>query len=249
MLFRKKTTPITDFFSGSFVDIHSHLLPGIDDGAKDMENSIALISKMYSLGIKNFITTPHVLGEVYPNSSEAILQKLSEVKAELKKREIGDIFLHAAAEYMMDEQFSIRLQKNDILTLKDNYILVEMSFFSPPMNLYDILFDIQLKEYKPILAHPERYVFYHSDFENFYKLKKSGCLFQLNLLSLTEQYGKEVKKTSEKLLRLGLYDFVGTDTHHFNHLKLLESITNKKIKSKLEQLLKNNEMFLNKKER
>lgn len=233
MLFRKKTTPITDFFSDSFVDIHSHLLPGIDDGAKDMENSIALISKMYSLGIKNFITTPHILGEMYPNSSKLILEKLSDVKAELNKRGLDEVYIHAAAEYMMDEQFSIRLKENDILTLKDNFILVEMSFFSAPMNLYDILFEIQLKGYKPILAHPERYIFYHSDFESYYKLKKAGCLFQLNLLSLTEQYGKEIKKTSERLLKLGLYDFVGTDTHHVGHLKLLESIYTSKSENKL----------------
>ncbi len=244
MIFKKKTIPLTDFFSDSFVDIHSHLLPGIDDGAKNLENSIALISKMRSFGIKNFITTPHVLGDIYPNSSETIHTKLQEVKTELANRNLHDISLHAAAEYMMDEQFSIRLENNDILTLKDHYILVEMSFFSAPMNLYDILFEIQLKEYKPILAHPERYLFYHSDFENYYKLKKAGCLFQLNLLSLTEQYGKEVKKTSEKLLKLGLYDFVGTDTHHFNHLKLLESISNVKTKKKIETLLKNNELFL-----
>lgn len=244
MIFKKKIIPITDFFSDSFVDIHSHLLPEIDDGAKDLENSIALISKMHSFGIKNFITTPHVLGDVYPNSSETINAKLEEVRVELTNRGFNDIYLHAAAEYMMDEQFSARLEKNDILTLKDNYILVEMSFFSAPMNLYDILFEVQLKGYKPILAHPERYLFYHSDFENYYKLKKAGCLFQLNLLSLTEQYGKEVKKTSEKLLKLGLYDFVGTDTHHFNHLKLLESISNIKTKIKIEKLFKNNEIFL-----
>ncbi|MFY0604930.1 MAG: histidinol phosphatase [Flavobacteriaceae bacterium] len=244
MLFRKKKLPITNFFNDSFVDIHSHLLPGIDDGAKNLEDSIALISKMHSFGIKNFITTPHVLGDVYPNSSDTIKEKLEEVKAELINRGLNDIFIHAAAEYMMDEQFSTRLEKNDILALKDNFILVEMSFFSAPLNLYDILFEIQMKQYKPILAHPERYLFYHSDFENYYKLKKSGCLFQLNLLSLTEQYGKEVKKTSEKLLKLGMYDFVGTDTHHHNHLKLLESISNIKTKNKIEHLLKNNQLFL-----
>lgn len=244
VFFKKKKQPTINLFDENFVDIHSHLLPGIDDGAKDLDNSIDLIEKMSSFGIRNFITTPHVLGDVYPNSTETINAKLQEVKTALANRNLNDISLHAAAEYMMDEQFSIRLENNDILTLKDNYILVEMSFFSAPMNLYDILFEIQLKSYKPILAHPERYLFYHSDFENYYKLKKAGCLFQLNLLSLTEQYGKEVKKTSEKLLKLGLYDFVGTDTHHFNHLKLLESISNIKTKNKLEKLLKNNELFL-----
>lgn len=243
LFFKKKEVPLTDIFSDNFVDIHSHLLPGIDDGAKNLNHSIDLILRMRSYGIKNFITTPHVLGDVYPNSSETIKQKVLEVNNELSKRGIRDINFRAAAEYMMDEQFSNRLTNNDILTLKDNLILVEMSYFNAPINLYDILFDIQLKGYKPVLAHPERYNFYHNDFENYYKLKKAGCLFQLNLLSLTEQYGKNVQKTSHKLLKEGLYDFVGTDTHHNNHLELLKKIGTKNNLKMINQLLKNNEKF------
>ena len=124
---------------------------------------------MHSYGIKNFITTPHVLGDVYPNSSSTIKGKLELVKDELIKQGFYDVNINAAAEYMMDEQFVERLKVDDILTLKDNYILVEMSYFNAPYNLYDILFEIQLKGYKPVLAHPERYNFYHKDFQNFYK--------------------------------------------------------------------------------
>ena len=196
LFFKKKEILLNEVFPAGFVDIHSHLLPGIDDGAKDLENSISLISKMYSYGIKNFITTPHVLGDVYPNSTETIKNKLSEVRSTLKEQGFNDVKIEAAAEYMIDEQFLERLEQDDILTLKDNFILVEMSYFNAPFNLYDILFEIQLKGYKPVLAHPERYAFYHNDFENFYKLKKAGCVFQLNLLSLTEQYGKGVQKCS-----------------------------------------------------
>ena len=244
MLFFKKKIPLTDFFTDGFVDIHSHLLPGIDDGAKDMDTSIALLLKMTSYGIKNFITTPHVLGNVYPNSSEVIKQKLAAVKKELEKREIKGISIQAAAEYMLDEEFSALLDQKDILVLKDNYILVEMSYFSAPINLYELLFKIQLKGYKPVLAHPERYNFYHTDFKNYYKLKQAGCLFQLNLLSLTDQYGKGVQKTSEKLLKENLYDFVGTDTHHQNHLELLPKIGTKKTLEKIKHLLNNNKKFL-----
>lgn len=243
LFFKKKEIPLTDVFTDDFVDIHSHLLPGIDDGAKDLNHSIDLILRMRSYGIKNFITTPHVLGNVYPNSSEIIQSKLNEVKEELIKRNIKDITIRAAAEYMMDEQFCLRLEKNDILTLKDNLILVEMSYFNAPINLYEILFDIQLKGYKPVLAHPERYNFYHSNFENYYKLKKAGCKFQLNLLSLTEQYGKHVQKTSFKLLKEGLYDFVGTDTHHNNHLELLKKVGTKSNIKMISKLLKNNSLF------
>jgi tyrosine-protein phosphatase YwqE len=244
MLFFKKKIPLTDFFTDGFVDIHSHVLPGIDDGAKDMDTSIALLLKMASYGIKNFITTPHVLGSVYPNSSEVIKQKLAAVKKELEKREIKGISIQAAAEYMLDGEFSALLDQKDILVLKDNYVLVEMSYFSAPINLYELLFKIQLKGYKPVLAHPERYNFYHTDFKSYYKLKQAGCLFQLNLLSLTDQYGKGVQKTSEKLLKENLYDFVGTDTHHQNHLELLPKIGTKKTLEKIKHLLNNNKKFL-----
>ena len=241
---RKKKIEITNFFSANFIDIHSHLLPGIDDGAKDLDHSINLIQTMRSYGIKNFITTPHVLGDVYPNSSDTIREKLQEVQAELKQRGLEDVQISAAAEYMLDEQFSDLLEEDDILTLKDNFILVEMSYFSAPINLYEIIFDIQLKGYKPILAHPERYNFYHNDFENYYKLKKAGCLFQLNFLSLTEQYGKYVQQISQKLLKLNMYDFVGTDTHHSKHLDLLKTLATDKNKKSLELIMNNNAKLL-----
>lgn len=243
--FKKKEIPLIDFFTNNFVDIHSHLLPGIDDGAKNIDNSVELILKMYSYGIKNFITTPHVLGDVYPNSSETIKSKLEEVRTALKNKGYSDIKINAAAEYMMDEQFIDRLKANDILTLKGNYILVEMSYFNAPMNLYDVLFDIQLKGYKPVLAHPERYNFFHNDLQNYHKLKKAGCLFQLNLLSLTEQYGKNVQKIINELLKQNLYDFVGSDTHHKNHLQLLKKIGTQKNLKKIKHLLDNNSKVFN----
>ena len=243
LFFQKKKIPLATFFKNDFVDIHSHLLPGIDDGAKNLADTIALILKMASYGIKNFITTPHVLGSVYPNSTAVIRQKLAEVQQELKRREINDISIRAAAEYMLDEQFSELLKKEDILVLKDNFILVEMSYFNAPINLYEMLFEIQLKGYKPILAHPERYGFYHTNFESYYKLKKAGCLFQLNLLSLTEHYGKGVQKVTKKLLKENLYDFVGTDAHHQGHLELLQEIGTQKNLKKIKPLLENNKKF------
>ncbi|APZ46558.1 histidinol phosphatase [Polaribacter reichenbachii] len=243
--FKNKAIPLNEFFPERFIDIHSHLLPGIDDGAKDLDNSIELIQKMASYGIKNFITTPHILGDLYPNTPEIIRAKLKEVRDELKNRNLTDISIDAAAEYMMDEQFSILLKEDrEILTLKDNLVLVEMSYFSPPNNLFDILFQLGLKEYKPVLAHPERYVSYHNNFRIFQKLKNAGCLFQLNLLSLTENYGKGVQKTAERLLKENLYDFVGTDTHHFNHIKGLQKISTQKNLKKIETLLNNNANFL-----
>jgi protein-tyrosine phosphatase len=238
LFFKKKKIPLNEFFPKGFVDIHSHLLPGIDDGAKDLETSIALIQKMASYGIKNFITTPHILGDVYPNTPEVIKRKLKEVTDELKRRNLLDISISAAAEYMMDEKFTDLIEKEQLLTLKDNLVLVEMSYFSPPINLYEILFQLQLKGYKPILAHPERYNTYHNNFKEYYKLKRAGCLFQLNLLSLTEHYGKHIQKTTEKLLKENMYDFVGTDVHHHQHLETLQKIGTLKNLKSIEDLMK-----------
>ncbi|MAD96978.1 MAG: histidinol phosphatase [Flavobacteriaceae bacterium] len=244
IFFKKRNIQLNDFFPEGFVDIHSHLLPGIDDGAKDLDHSIELIKKMASYGIKNIITTPHVLGDVYPNTSKIITSKLEEVQTELKNRGMKDIKLRAAAEYMMDEQFVELLKKKDLLTLKDNYILVEMSYFSPPLNLYDILFEIQLQGYKPILAHPERYITYHKNYKEYQKLKASGCLFQLNLLALSGYYGEAVKRVTKLLLEDNFYDLVGTDSHHKRHLENLKGIGSKKIQKQIKEIVRNNiELF------
>lgn len=242
--FKKKQIPLDQFFPEGFVDIHSHLLPGIDDGAKNMDETIALLQKMSSYGIKHFITTPHILGNVYPNTPKIIQQQLQLVQDEFLKRNLTDFSIQAAAEYMIDERFMDILEKDPLLTLKDNFVLVEMSYYSPPLQLYDALFQMQLKGYKPILAHPERYFSYHHDFRSYYKLKTAGCLFQLNLLSLTEHYGKYVQNIAKKLLRENLYDFVGSDTHHVNHLELLPKIGTQKNLKRIEHLLLNNKKFL-----
>ena len=228
-MFFKKKILFSAMFTDQFVDIHSHLLPGIDDGAKNLEQSILLIEQLRAIGIKQFITTPHILGEVYPNTPEIIKERLQLVKKELLKRGINDVNIEAAAEYMLDDRFYKLLQERNLLTLKDNYLLVECSFFNPPINLREILFEIQLAGYRPILAHPERYVFWHKNYEMFETLKSAGCLFQLNLLSLTKHYGKEVYKTSEYLIKKGMIDFVGTDTHHIHHIELLQQEGDAKI--------------------
>ncbi|MEN8804276.1 MAG: CpsB/CapC family capsule biosynthesis tyrosine phosphatase [Wenyingzhuangia sp.] len=238
-IFNKKID-VKELFPEGFVDIHSHLLPGIDDGAKSIENSVELIEKMFKRGIQNFRTTPHVLGSVWENSSLTIKEKEKELKTALIEKGHHDIQIHAAAEYMLDEHFSKLLGQDDILVLKEKYILVEMSYFNPPFNLDDILFQIQIKGYTPILAHPERYSFYHNT-DQYAKLIEAGCLFQLNLLSLiAEQYGKQVTKTAYDLLKKGMYTFVGTDVHHKNHVRLINAIANKKNKKMLMPLFENN---------
>lgn len=240
LFFKKKEIPLTEFFPKGMVDIHSHLLPGIDDGAKDVTDSMALIERMASFGITRFVTTPHILGDLYPNTPEIIQEKLALVKEALNAKGWHHIHISAAAEYMLDEQFAVLLATGTLLPLKDNLVLVEMSYFSPPINLFEILFELQLKGYKPVLAHPERYFTYHNSLKTYYKLKTAGCLFQLNLLSLTAHYGKPVQKTAHYLLKEHLYDFVGTDTHHQQHLDLLQRIGTKENLKLLERILQEN---------
>lgn len=229
--------------------MHSHLLPGIDDGAKSLDETVFMIEKMYNDGIKNFITTPHVMGGVWENSSQVIKEKEKLVLSALKQKGFTDVKLHACAEYMLDEHFEILLEKGDILTLNKNYILIEMSFFCPPINLEKILTKIKDKGYIPVLAHPERYAFYHQNISIYKKLLDVGCLFQLNLLSLTGHYGKQVTKIANRLLSEGWYHFTGSDAHHKHHLHLLDTIATAKNQKKLDSLFRNNvKIFSNEKE-
>lgn len=240
MLFFKKSTPIlSDLIPDHYVDIHSHLLPGIDDGAKNFEETISLIDQLKKIGFSQFITTPHSITGIWDNTFASITAKQEETNQVLK-----DTHLKAAAEYMMDSFFFDRIKKEEkLLTLKENYVLVEMSYLNAPIQLYDIIFEIQIQGYKPILAHPERYLFYNNNFEEFYKLKKSGCLFQLNLLSATGYYGVGVTKITQKLLDANLYDFVGSDVHHQKHVQSLSTKIVIKNHQQLIPLMENNSFF------
>ncbi|UMB53553.1 histidinol phosphatase [Lutibacter sp. A64] len=242
--FKKNKQPITTLFSKTYIDIHSHLLPNIDDGSKSFEDSTELIQKLSSFGIKNFVTTPHVMDGVWNNTSKDIQQKLFELTNYLKSHGLEDINIRAAAEYMIDNNFEKLLSNKDLLPIKDQYILVELSYFNPPINLNEILFNIQIAGYKPILAHPERYIFYHTNYNKYHELKELGCLFQLNLLSLSQHYGSKVNKITERLLKDNLIDFTGTDTHNIRHLNTLETINNGKLLKLITPILENNAKLL-----
>ncbi|MEK8180245.1 CpsB/CapC family capsule biosynthesis tyrosine phosphatase [Flavobacterium buctense] len=241
-LFKPKPT-LCDLIPNNHIDIHSHLLPGIDDGATSLENSLALIHQMSEMGFKNIITTPHIISNVWNNSESSILKKQLEVSNYLQEKNEITSF-KAAAEYMMDDSFLKRIGTEKLLTLKDNYVLVEMSYLSPPIQLYDIIFEIQLAGYKPILAHPERYLFYHLNFKEYYKLKNAGCLFQLNLIATVDYYGKNVRLITDKLLSNDYYDFVGSDIHHQNHINAFKNKVKVKSLLQLEKAIHNNLFFL-----
>lgn len=221
--FKKKKKEYSIDFEAVGVDIHSHLIPGVDDGAKDLDDSIALIRGLQDLGFKKIITTPHVYQDYYPNTSDRLLAGLDTLRNGLKAANVN-IEVECAAEYYMDEVFESLLDKKELLTFGDNHVLVEMSFFQEANKLDDYLFRMQVNGYTPILAHPERYTYYIKNFNRFADLKTRGCRLQLNLLSLTGHYGKEVKDLALKILEAGLYDFVGTDTHNLNHIEKLATL-------------------------
>ncbi|TGV03963.1 tyrosine-protein phosphatase [Flavivirga rizhaonensis] len=233
--FFSKKLFLKDLLEG-FVDIHNHILPGIDDGAKSVEEALYLIKKMKELGIKQFIPTPHIMQDFYPNTDETIGNAYYVLLEALDT----EITLNPAAEYMLDSHFESLLKTGNLFTLKGKYLLIEMSYFQAPINLEDLIFKIKTQGYTPVLAHPERYSFYHNNLEYYERLKQLGCFFQLNLLSLSNHYGKNVEKTADHLIEQQLIDFVGTDIHNKNHVdKLSNLVLNKSRDEHLKEIIKN----------
>lgn len=205
-------------YGGLKTDMHSHLLPGIDDGSPDAATSVAYIKAMMKLGYEKFITTPHIYPDLYPNTRETILAAHGVLKQKLKEEQV-DVEIIPAAEYFIDDLFADRLKnKEPLLTIHKNWVLVEISFMTPPPDLNNILFDLIVHGYQPVLAHPERYSFYHNQKEIFHRFKDQGCLLQINLLSLSGYYGRGAQEAAQYMLQEKIVDLMGTDLHHQRHL-------------------------------
>ena len=203
------------------VDMHSHLIPGIDDGSPDLEASLHYIRGMMVLGYTKLITTPHIMWDMYQNERDDILKRLEVLQSAVKKEGIA-IELHAAAEYFLDEHVELLLKNNEpLLTISGNMVLVEFSMALASMNLKDILFEMQMKGYQPVIAHPERYIYLDKNKDFYDELKNIGCMFQLNLLAVGGFYGKAAKELANYLIKKEYYDLVGTDLHHDRHLEAL----------------------------
>lgn len=204
-------------------DMHSHLIPGIDDGSPDMATSLRLIRGLSELGFTKLITTPHIMWDMYKNSREKILQKLELLKEAVKKENIP-VEIHAAAEYFLDDHVSGLLKNNEpLLTVSGNLVLAEFSLAYQPHGIKDILFEMQMQGYQPVIAHPERYIYLQQNKQFYDELRDIGCLFQLNLLSLTGNYGKSVNELAQYLIKNEFYCLVGTDLHHAGHLEGLKN--------------------------
>jgi protein-tyrosine phosphatase len=206
------------------VDIHSHLLPAIDDGVKDVTEAIGLISRFRELGYKKLITTPHIISDLYKNTPEIIDERLQIVRAALAEAKI-DITLEAAAEYYLDESLLHSIKNNErLLTVANRYLLFETNFLMEPLLLKEFIFQASSKGYKVILAHPERYLYLHDHYEKIEDLLSRGVLLQLNLTSLTGHYSRPAQKLAMQLIDNKHVHFLGSDCHNQNHMDLIHKV-------------------------
>ena len=216
--FKKKELDSIDF-TVLKTDIHSHLIPGIDDGAQDLDESLDLVCALQELGFSKIITTPHTMSDFYKNTPEIIIKGREDVQNALDKLNI-DLEFGAASEYYVDFDFQRKIENKEFLTFGSKYILIEFSFIDAPINIDEIIFNLQLSGYNVVLAHPERYLYY--GLQDYERLTSKGVLLQLNLLSITGYYSPEVKKQAEKLINADLVSFVGTDCHNMRHIENLK---------------------------
>jgi|SRR5665213_634187 len=232
--FFKKSTPGVPYdFTCMARDIHCHLLPGIDDGSPSVETSIELLEALMAAGITKFICTPHIIGDLYRNTPQTVNNALAILKKACADRNM-QVELSAAAEYMMDDYFMDLLRKKEpLLTLTKNYVLTELSYATAPGNLEKIAFELNISGYQPLMAHPERYFYYHKNYSAYHRMKELGFLLQVNLLSITGYYGKAAAKAAKYIIDNKLNDFVGTDLHHFNHLNALTDPANREVLQKV----------------
>ena len=229
--FKKTDTKVPDFYT---TDLHSHLIPGIDDGSKSMEQSIEMVKSLKNLGFKKLITTPHIMSHRFPNDRDIILNGLEDLQKELQNQNIN-MPIQAASEYYYDEHFIELIRKKELLTFGDNHILFELSYTTPVFGIEQTIYELLKAGYKPILAHPERYVYFASSPEKYHKLREAGLKFQLNVNSTNDFYGKKTRIASKYLVDNGLVDFVGSDTHRPKYIEALEKSINSKIFKNIEE--------------
>ncbi|MEA1914780.1 MAG: CpsB/CapC family capsule biosynthesis tyrosine phosphatase [Campylobacterota bacterium] len=230
-LFKSKSAQSTQLMHT--IDVHSHLIPAIDDGSQSLTQSIEIIEYLHNLGFKKLITTPHIMSHRFANTQQNILKGYEVLKAELIKREI-DILLEVGAEYYYDEHFLDLIDKNEIMTFSDNYMLFELSYHNKPFGLEQTVHKLLESGYKPILAHPERYTYYNTK-EHYHQLKDMGLMFQINAISTQGFYGKNVQKSVENIIDLGLVDFIGSDIHAMKYADSFATALRHKIYLKIMQ--------------
>jgi tyrosine-protein phosphatase YwqE len=221
-LFKKKQKPRTRGPQLK-VDIHSHLIPGIDDGSQSMEESLTLLHGLEALGYEKVITTPHIMSDSYRNNAEIIISGLHNLRRAAKKEGIS-LQIDAGAEYYLDDAFYKELKKPHTMEIAGKYILFESSYFAKPMQMEEMIFAISAAGYTPLLAHPERYRYIKEPEKEYTRFKDLGVSFQVNLNSFGGHYGKQAKMLANYLNSSGMIDFLGSDTHHKKHVDSLNEI-------------------------
>lgn len=205
------------------IDLHNHLLPGVDDGFQEVTQSLEAIKLLANVGVKNIVFTPHMNPDVFPKNTEKVIRASYQRFREQIPADLG-ITTSLAAEYMIVHNFENRATNPELLLHGDNSILIEMSYYFRSQNLEQTIFELNMAGKHPILAHPERYIYMAEKLEDFEKLQDMGCLFQMNWMSLTGAYGKASLKILQYLLSHDMYSFIATDLHTIHHLHNILSI-------------------------
>jgi protein-tyrosine phosphatase len=204
------------------VDMHSHVLPMLDDGSESFEDSLILLEEFQKMGYKKIITTPHIMGDFFKNSIETIYPKLEELKKKAKENNI-QIEIEAAAEYYLDEWFMEKLNKNEkLMTFGNNYLLFELSYINPSSYVDEAIFMLKSQGYRPVLAHPERYIFWHGNSAALKEIHAKGVILQVNINSLAGYYNKGAQRMAEELIDLGIVEMIGSDCHGIRHMEALK---------------------------
>jgi tyrosine-protein phosphatase YwqE len=203
-------------------DVHSHFIPGIDDGASSMEASLELLRAMHELGFRKVVTTPHSMADGFKNPPEAILSGLEKLRRAAMEAGL-EMEVEAAAEYYLDHLLLEQVASQKLLTFCTDMVLFELPFLSEPSVLFNMVFEMQTQGFRPVLAHPERYSFWHHDLGSMQKLKDRDVLFQLNTIALAGAYGPAVKKSAEQLIDKGWYELLGSDCHGMKHIEALQA--------------------------
>lgn len=240
---KEKPEPQKLFYT---TDIHSHVLPGIDDGSPNTDVSIALLEAMKSWGIDSIVATPHIAEDSFENTPQSIKKAYDKLSVRMLDMAM-DMNVKFSAEYRIDNRFRKMFEDDELIIMPNNYLLIENSFVQPPIDLKNIIYELQLRDLKPILAHPERYGYYQRKKEIYEELFESGCEFQINLLSLAGYYGDREKETALWLANKGYISFVGSDLHHFGHVEVINKFLRSKeypsIAERVAPLIKNNQLI------
>lgn len=232
-LFKRQRQPL--FFA---TDIHCHILPGIDDGAPDADYGAELVMRMSAWGLSRIIATPHVVGEVYENTPESISAALTRLQESMHAKGIPTT-VQSAAEHRLDDLFSRNIIADTLISHPGKHVLIENSFMQEARDIDSIVIRLTNRGYIPIMAHPERFVYYHSaNLKRYFKLHRLGVRFQVNLLSIAGRYGSEPRHVAERLIEAGIVDFFGTDVHRHEHCDAIEAFLSSRNYDKLLNAIK-----------